>query len=231
SQVGVFLAYATSRGRALIDRRLYLPERSWCTDPERRRAAGMPEEVRFATKPRLAREMIAAALHAEVQARWVTGDEAYGHHPQLRASLEARATGYVLAVACSTRARINKGRTPRPRGHRRRTAARHRLAAAQRRQRCERPAPLRLGLDPHRHRRPPPPAHPPNRTTGELAFYLCWSPTAVSLADVVHVAGIRWSVEERFQAAKSRSDSTTTNSATGPHGTATSRSPYSHWSS
>ncbi len=52
SQVGVFLAYATRRGRALIDRRLYLPEQSWCTDPERRQAAGIPGTVRFATKPR-----------------------------------------------------------------------------------------------------------------------------------------------------------------------------------
>ncbi|WP_434095397.1 IS701 family transposase [Streptomyces lanatus] len=61
SQVGVFLAYATSRGRTLIDRRLYLREHSWCTDPERRQAAGIPDEIEFATKPRLAWEMISAA--------------------------------------------------------------------------------------------------------------------------------------------------------------------------
>lgn len=111
SQVGVFLAFATSRGRALIDRRLYLPEQSWCSDPGRRQAAGIPETVQFATKPRLAWEMIAAALDAGVEAQWVTGDEAYGQDPQLRASLEARGTGYVMAVACSTRVRINHGRT------------------------------------------------------------------------------------------------------------------------
>lgn len=52
SQVGVFLAYATERGRALIDRRLYLPEHSWPNDPERRREAGIPDDVQFATKPR-----------------------------------------------------------------------------------------------------------------------------------------------------------------------------------
>ncbi|WP_374330592.1 IS701 family transposase [Streptomyces sp. PSKA30] len=50
SQVEVFLTLATTRGRALIDRRLYLPEHSWCTDAERRRAAGIPDEVHFATK-------------------------------------------------------------------------------------------------------------------------------------------------------------------------------------
>ncbi|MFD7026501.1 IS701 family transposase [Streptomyces sp. NPDC059917] len=54
SQVGVFLAYATGRGQALIDRRLHLPEHSWCTDTERRQETGIPNEVQFATKPRLA---------------------------------------------------------------------------------------------------------------------------------------------------------------------------------
>ena len=43
-QVGVFLAYASVHGHALIDRELYLP-RSWAEDPERCRAAGIPEEV------------------------------------------------------------------------------------------------------------------------------------------------------------------------------------------
>ncbi|WP_443078474.1 IS701 family transposase [Streptomyces sp. NBC_01723] len=97
AQVGVFLALATERGRALIDRRLYLPEHSWSGDPERRTAAGIPETVQFATKPRLAWEMIAAALDAAITASWVTGDEAYGQDPRLRAALEARGTGYVMA--------------------------------------------------------------------------------------------------------------------------------------
>ncbi|MBT2369399.1 transposase [Streptomyces sp. ISL-10] len=51
SQVGVFLAYATSRGRALVDRRLYLPEQSWCGDPERRQTAGIPETDRLRPNP------------------------------------------------------------------------------------------------------------------------------------------------------------------------------------
>ncbi|GCD39703.1 transposase [Streptomyces chrestomyceticus JCM 4735] len=80
-QVGVLLAHATRRGRALIDRRPYLPEHSWCTDPERRRAAGIPDEVAFPTKPRLAGEMIAAALDGGSTVSWVTGDEAYGQDP------------------------------------------------------------------------------------------------------------------------------------------------------
>lgn len=120
ARVGVFLALATNRGRALIDRQLYLPEQSWSDDPERRTAAGIPETVQLATKPRLASEMIAAALDAGITAPWVTGDEAYGQDPRLRAALEARGTGYVLAVACSMRVRINHVPHCRPCGHRRR---------------------------------------------------------------------------------------------------------------
>ncbi|WP_430541581.1 IS701 family transposase [Streptomyces malaysiensis] len=202
SQVGVFLAYATSRGRTLIDRRLYLPEHSWCADAERRHAARIPEEVRFQTKPRLAWEMIAAALDAGVQASWVTGDEVYGQDPQLRAALEARGTGYVMAVACSTRVRINHGRTT----IRADTVAGRLPATAWQRHSAGNGAKgprhydwawIHLGTDSHHHlliRR--------NHITGELAFYLCWSPTEVPLAELVRVAGVRWSVEECFQAAK-----------------------------
>ena len=97
-QVAVFLSYAAPAGHALIDRELYLP-RSWAADPGRCTAAGIPGERRFATKPRLARHMIARALGAGVPAAWVTGDEVYGADPGLRADLEARRIGYVLAVA------------------------------------------------------------------------------------------------------------------------------------
>ncbi|MEH0628389.1 IS701 family transposase [Streptomyces stelliscabiei] len=202
AQVGVFLALATSRGRALIDRRLYLPEHSWSTDPERRTAAGIPETVQFATKPRLAFEMIAAALDAGIAASWVTGDKAYGQDPQLRAALEARGTGYVLAVACSMRVSINHGRTL----VRADTVAGRLPATDWHRQSAGNGAKgpryydwawIHIGPGSHRHlliRR--------NRSTGELAFYLCWSLTDVPLSELVRIAGVRWSIEECFQAAK-----------------------------
>jgi hypothetical protein len=59
----VFLSYACPRGRALIDRRVYLPK-SWASDPKRCTAAGIPAEVKFATKPELALEMITEAVAA-----------------------------------------------------------------------------------------------------------------------------------------------------------------------
>jgi SRSO17 transposase len=99
AQVAVYLGYATDAGHAVIDRELYLP-RSWTNDPERLQTVGVPDEVGFATKPALATKMIIRALDAGVPAAWVAGDEVYGANPKLRAALEARGIGYVLAVAC-----------------------------------------------------------------------------------------------------------------------------------
>ncbi|MFH8617187.1 IS701 family transposase [Streptomyces sp. NPDC017979] len=96
SQVAVYLAYSTPRGHAAIDRELYVP-RSWTQDAARCQAAGIPDTVRFATKPALAARMIGRALDAGVLVSWVAGDEVYGSNPHLRAALEHRQLGYVLA--------------------------------------------------------------------------------------------------------------------------------------
>src|SRR3712207_2104853 len=76
-QIGVFLAYASPHGRTLLDRELYLPQ-EWTTDAARRSEAGVPDTVTFATKPQLARQMLARAFQAGVPAAWVTGDSVYG---------------------------------------------------------------------------------------------------------------------------------------------------------
>ena len=78
SQLGVFLSYASARGRALIDRRVYLPE-VWAGDRPRCAAAGVPADVAFATKPAPALDMITGAVAAGVPAAWVASDEAYGN--------------------------------------------------------------------------------------------------------------------------------------------------------
>jgi SRSO17 transposase len=98
SQVGVFLAYASPRGHAFLDRELYLPA-EWARDAARRQEAHVPEQVRFATKPALARQMLARAFAAAVPIAWVTGDAVYGSNPGLRSWLEADRHPYVLAVA------------------------------------------------------------------------------------------------------------------------------------
>jgi SRSO17 transposase len=201
SQVAVYLTYAAPRGHALVDRELYLPE-SWTGDPARCRAAGIPGGTVFATKPKLARRMIARILDAGAPAGWVAGDEVYGADPGLRSDLETRKVGYVLAVAKSCPVNAGAGacradhlaaRLPRSawqlysagegaKGHRCYDWA---LTSIEPRRRGHRWLLIR------RHRR-----------TGELAFYRCYAPQHVPLATLVKIAGRRWTVEEDFQAGK-----------------------------
>jgi SRSO17 transposase len=201
AQVAVYLAYVAPAGHALIDRELYLP-RSWVAGPGRCRVAGIPEETAFATKPALARRMLARTLDARVPAGWVAGDEVYGADPGLRADLEKRETGYVLAVACRHKFSIGL------RTFRADELARH----------LPRPAWQRYsagaGAKGHRYydwawvtTDPGQPGHRwllirRNRHTRELAFYRCYAPRHVPLATLVKVAGLRWPVEENFQASK-----------------------------
>jgi SRSO17 transposase len=98
SQIGVFLCYAGHGGSAFIDRELYLPQ-SWIDDPPRSKAAGIPDTIKFSTKPQLARHMLERALDAGVPCAWVTGDEVYGGDRHLRLWLESREQSFVLAVA------------------------------------------------------------------------------------------------------------------------------------
>ncbi|WP_370666769.1 IS701 family transposase [Streptomyces sp. IBSBF 2507] len=201
SQVAAYLAYSTPRGHAAIDRELYVP-RSWTQNAARCQAAGIPETVRFATKPALAARMIGRALDAGVLVSWVAGDEVYGSNPHLRAALEHRQLGYVLAVACDHQITTPAGemradtlgkRLPKrawqklsagagAKGHRYYDWALADIAD-------EGPG--------HRHllvRR--------NRSTGELAFYRCYSATQMPLSTLVKGAGRRWTVEETFQSGK-----------------------------
>src|SRR5262249_36098820 len=97
-QSGVFLAYASARGQALLDRALYLPK-EWMQDRVRCTRAGIPEEQLFATKPELARRMLEQAFQAGVPAAWGTGDSVYGNDRRLRMWLEAQERAYVLAVS------------------------------------------------------------------------------------------------------------------------------------
>jgi SRSO17 transposase len=102
AQIGVFLAMASPRGRTLIDRELYLPQ-GWCDDRDRLRAADVPEDVRFATKPRLAPRMIERARESGLRPRWVLGDEVYGSDSKFRRFLEENGQPYGVAVTAQQR--------------------------------------------------------------------------------------------------------------------------------
>ena len=206
-QLGVFLAYASPRGRAFIDRELYLPE-CWTDDPPRCRAARVPEQVGFRTKPQLAQLMLARALDAGVPASWVTADEVYGGSPTLRQWLEGRGVSYVLAVKCTEPLAISG-----PDGPVRATA--EQLAAAVPAEQwvtasAGQGAKGRRLYDWTRIQLATPVTSEMarwllvrrSRRDGELAFYACSGPAGTSLVGLVRVAGTRWAVEEGFEQAK-----------------------------
>ena len=96
-QIGVFACYVSRHGHAFIDRALYLPK-GWTDDPARMKAAHVPEETAFATKPALAVAMIERAIAAAVPFAWVAADSVYGVAGVERA-LRRAGKGYVLGVA------------------------------------------------------------------------------------------------------------------------------------
>ena len=100
-QVGVFANYCSKKGHTFVDRRLFLPE-EWADDPDRRKEAGVPEDVIFRTKPALALEMIAGAVAAGVPFRWAGGDCVYGDNPTFVQGVRALGKWYVLDISCDT---------------------------------------------------------------------------------------------------------------------------------
>src|SRR4051812_184349 len=101
-QTGVFLAYVSRRGHALVDARLYLP-RDWIADPARCRAAGVPAETPYQSKPELGRQVLQAARErGQLAGQWVTADEAYGQIPTFRDALDDDGWWYVLEVPRTT---------------------------------------------------------------------------------------------------------------------------------
>jgi SRSO17 transposase len=208
-QVGVFLAYASPRGRAGLDRALYLP-RAWADDPERRAAARVPEAIAFRTKPQLALETIERALEAGVPAKWVVADEVYGSDGKLRRALEARGQAYVLAVKSNEKPTTWPPYAPPGQVAVSAVAAALEPEAWQRLS-CGEGAqgeriydwacvPLRPALCQgwahallvRRH-----PTQP-----DELAYYLVYAPVETPLAEIVRAAGSRWAIEDLFKLAK-----------------------------
>ena len=96
-QIGVFAAYASRFGHALIDRRLYLPK-PWADNAEKRLKTHVPVDTTFATKPELAMDMISDFLDQDIPCSFVLADAVYGANGRFRHALEAREQAYVLAT-------------------------------------------------------------------------------------------------------------------------------------
>jgi SRSO17 transposase len=202
-QIGVFLAYHCTRGHAFLDRALYLPE-EWAQDKQRRSAAGVPEEIRFATKPVLARQLLERAVKNGVPARWVTSDSVYGNDGKLRRWLEEQSLAHVLGVGGNhfvcmgwTQQKVST------------VAAQFPPEVWQR---------LSAGQGSKGHRWYGWAAVEINGITEgwsrwllvrrnvenaqEQAYYRVFAPAGTRLAEMVAVAGRRWAVEECFATAK-----------------------------
>ena len=207
-QVGVFLTYATGQGRVLLDRELYLPQ-VWSEDWERRREAGVPDGVRFQTKPQLAQKMVARAVEGGVPFRWFAGDTVYGSDRWLRRWLEQQEIPHVLAIKSNEKLWAWTEEGPRQ-------VRADRLASQ-----VEESDWARLsagdGSKGPRIYDWTWVAIRPLREPGkgywllvrrsiaqpeELAYYVCYGPGVTTLEELVKVAGVRWSIEECFEEAK-----------------------------
>jgi SRSO17 transposase len=202
-QIGVFLGYASRHGQALIDRALYLPQ-SWVGDPARRATAGVPETVAFATKPKLGRAMLERAFAAGVPCAWVVGDSVYGADYALRCCIEQHGRGYVMTVTSAQRLgfkpvadwledvptnagwqRLSAGDGAKgPRLYDWAYLPHHAAEVA---------AGWQKGLLIRRKIKKP----------EAFTFYLTLAPVATTLAELVQIAGMRWTIESCFEAAKS----------------------------
>jgi SRSO17 transposase len=205
AQVGVFVAYASEKGAAFVDRALYLPREEWADDHVRREEAGVPEEVRFATKGELAKEMLGRAFEAKVPARWVVADTVYGTARGLRGWLEKQGRSYVLAVP-STKGIYHQGRQRQAR-----TVAKSLPEGAWIRASAGRGSKGDRLYD----WACVPLADPDTVEAGrwlllrrdiddpsELAYYLAYGPKDTSVGQLVRLAGRRWVIEDCFEAAK-----------------------------
>jgi SRSO17 transposase len=203
-QVGVFLGYASATGRALLDRELYLPK-EWAGDRPRRKAAGVPRDVGFATKIALGKRMIDRAVAAGVPARWVTADAVYGADYHFRAAIEGHGLGYVVGVRSDhcvcvgfRQARVKALLAEVPAGawHRRSCGPGAKGPRwydwAVTRTNSPGPGAYRRWLLIRRSVSDP----------ADVAYFACGGPPATTIQQLVEVAGARWAVEDLFELAK-----------------------------
>jgi len=213
-QVGVFAALVSRHGHAFVDRALYLPK-AWTDDAARLAAAHVPDDVGFATKPRLAVQMIRRALAAEVPFAWVAADTVYGV-AEVEQALRQAGKGYVLGVT-GTRHFHAWGKAAGLAGSAEAIAASRPAADWQRLSAGAGTKGPRLhewcyveladleagefggaegeiwtrGLLIRRH-----------IADGEMAFFSTWCPAGTPIAKLVAVEGHRWCIEDSFETAK-----------------------------
>ncbi|MGY4967594.1 IS701 family transposase [Streptomyces sp. 900105245] len=221
-QVMVMLTYAAEGGHTFCDRRLYLPA-AWAGDPERRRDAGVPEQVSFATKPRLGIDMVENALTRGLPFGWVAADADYGKDPALHAFLHEHALPYVLAVPVTLPVAGPPGKPHQPAVRKADDLLRHATARDrwERRSQGEGPKGQRYydwtwfevtlpGQEPadgfaHHlliRRSTEKKQLAGGRVDYEYAYFLVHHQRDAALGEAVRRAGVRWTIEENNEQAK-----------------------------
>ena len=213
-QIGVFAAYVSRHGHAFIDRALYLPK-EWTDNRKRLMAAHVPEDVDFATKPQIARKMIAQAVRAKVPFGFVAADSVYGTG-SIETMLRKAGKGYVLGVAAnhvfhSWSQKQDIGGTAAEIAQKLPKSAWRRLSSGEgtKGPRLHDWAYLELAdLDVNEYnssltgtwtrgmliRR--------HIADGDLAFFSTWCPKGTPMKKLVSVEGHRWAIEDSFETAK-----------------------------
>ena len=213
-QIGVFAAYVSRHGHALIDRALYLPK-AWASDPARLAATHVPTGTMFATKPALAVQMIDRAIAAQLPFAWVAADSVYGVG-DVEQALRRAGKGYVLGVGSNHHFGSWQGK-PAVAGRADEIAQSFDPAAWQRLSAGDGTKGARLhdwiycelaDLDASEYdesrsglwtrgllvRR--------NIGDGDLAFFSTWCPAGTDIQTLVLVEGHRWAIEDSFETTK-----------------------------
>jgi SRSO17 transposase len=229
-QAGIFLAHVGPRGRALVDKRLYLPE-GWTSDPARCAAAGIPQaQRRYRAKTDLALEMLRRARSlGHLSAEWAAGDDAFGMSPVFRDGLTAEGMQYVLDVppdtpvwplepTWSSPANPGRGRPakPRPRQEERLTVKERSLAQPREAWReitvaegSQGPRTYRFSAQRVRETRNRQPGgvlwavYRQNLDGSEPRYYLSNGSEDTPLETLARVGGSRWPIETEFETEKS----------------------------
>lgn len=200
----VHLAYVREgTGHALAGARQWIPEAD-LQDPEKKQAAGLPEDLEFATKGELAIEIVAGALADGLRFDFFAGDEVYGACTKLREYLEGHGQAYVLRVASSFTLTLAADITV--------TCADAARKLLKDKKRWEVRSAGKGSKGARWYAWAQVAAASPRHTllirrhlvTGELAFHYCFVPEGqpASRARLIRAAGLRWPVEETFEFAK-----------------------------
>jgi SRSO17 transposase len=204
-QIGVFLAYTSpGGGHALIDRELYLPA-AWTNDPDRSSAAGIPDDVQFATKYQLAQRMIERTRAAGTPFTWITADEVYGQAEPLRDYLESEKISYVLAVRRTEKVALTPDSSSTaetvvgaPETQWQRISAGEGTKGPRLSDWSLIQIPSSMNRPGHRYILSRRSIDDPT----DLAYYFCYSERPATMQELVQVAASRWTVEECFQTGK-----------------------------